>query len=114
MAMNRKALAAAMLAVAAFGALPAQAQTYTVLHRFTGPDGANPEAGLIADPAGNLYGTTSFGGASGHGTVFKLGKTGLTALYSFTGGADGSEPFAGLIRDAAGNLYGTTEWGGPP
>ncbi len=90
----------------------AQAQTYTVLHRFNGRDGSTPEAGLIADPAGNLFGTTLNGGASGYGTVFKLGKTGLTRLHSFTSGADGGNPYAGLVRDSAGNLYGATERGG--
>jgi uncharacterized repeat protein (TIGR03803 family) len=101
-----------MCALAAFGTLPAQAQTYTVLHRFTGPDGANPEAGLIADPAGNLFGTTMFGGPSNSGTVFKLNSTGLTVLYGFTGGADGGNPAAGLIRDSVGTLHGTTYDGG--
>ena len=77
-------------------------------------DGAFPQAGLIRDAAGNLYGTTSGGGAHGVGTVFKLCPTGAeTVLYSFAGGADGANPFAGFIRDEAGNLYGTTTGGGP-
>jgi uncharacterized repeat protein (TIGR03803 family) len=86
----------------------------TVLHRFTGgADGALPHAGLVRDQAGNLYGTTTLGGDSNSGVVFKLDPTGkLTVLHSFTGVADGLNPFAGLIRDAAGNLYGTTQWGG--
>jgi uncharacterized repeat protein (TIGR03803 family) len=84
-----------------------------VLHSFTGgSDGAYPEAGLIADAAGNLYGTTWGGGAGGQGTVFQLDPSGnLTVLYSFTGG-DGSRPGASLLADAAGNLYGTTSSGG--
>jgi uncharacterized repeat protein (TIGR03803 family) len=91
----------------------AQAPTYTVLHTFTGPDGAVPTAGLIPDAAGNLYGTTIGGGESGNGVVFKLDPTGKeTVLYSFTGGADGNAPYAGVIRDSAGNLYGTTVFGG--
>ena len=61
-----------MLVVAVFGTLPAEAQTYAVLHRFVGLDGAFPYASLIADPAGNLFGTTYAGGAFGNGTVFKL------------------------------------------
>jgi uncharacterized repeat protein (TIGR03803 family) len=85
-----------------------------VLHSFTGGvDGAYPEAGLVRDSAGNLYGTTEGGGAYGAGVVFKLDKTGAESLlYSFTGGADGANPWAGLVRDSAGNLYGTTEAGG--
>jgi uncharacterized repeat protein (TIGR03803 family) len=90
------------------------AGTYTVLHTFTAePDGNTPLAGLVRDAAGNLYGTTAAGGASGQGTVFKLSKTGKeTVLYSFTGGTDGGYPHAGLVRDAAGQLYSTTEGGG--
>jgi hypothetical protein len=72
--MTRQAIA--MFALAGFGTLAAQAQTYTVLHRFTGPDGYFPRAGLIADPAGSLFGTTYGGGASGFGTVFRLIRRG--------------------------------------
>jgi uncharacterized repeat protein (TIGR03803 family) len=87
--------------------------TETVLHRFTSsPDGAYPYAGLVRDAAGNLYGTTSEGGSSDYGTVFKLDTSGNeTVLHNFTGG-DGSYPYAGLVRDATGNLYGTTLYGG--
>jgi uncharacterized repeat protein (TIGR03803 family) len=67
---------------------------------------------MIADAAGNLYGTTYGGGASGQGTVFQLDPSGtLTVIYSFTGGNDAS-PWSGLIADAVGNLYGTTHNGG--
>src|SRR5690242_15852600 len=88
-----------------------QAQTYKVLHRFSGDptDGAASPASLVLDKEGNFYGTTESGGASNRGTVFKLDKTGTeTVLYSFKGGADGQYPYAGVIRDAEGNLYGTT------
>lgn len=86
----------------------------TVLYSFTGgADGAVPEASVIGDGAGNLYGTTNSGGASNAGVVFRLDATGQeTALYSFTGGADGGYPYSGVIRDAVGNLYGTTTYGG--
>ena len=86
----------------------------TVLYSFTGgADGANPTGGVVADPAGNLYGTTYRGGSSSAGVVFKLDPAGNeTVLHSFTGGADGGQPAAGVIRDSAGNLYGTTERGG--
>ena len=86
----------------------------TVLYSFTGgADGGNPNAGVIRDSAGNLYGTTTYGGALGAGVVYKLNaSSNETVLYSFTGGADGKSPYAGVIRDSAGNLYGTTYWGG--
>jgi len=90
--------------------------TENVLHNFTGPDGAYPYSGLIFDQAGNLYGTTGYGGQFNQGTVYKLTPSGsgwtLTTLYSFQGGADGTEPAAALIMDQAGNLYGSTVVGG--
>ena len=94
--------------------------TESVLHSFAGgsSDGGSPYAGLIADSAGNLYGTTYGGGASGHGVVFRLAPTGTgtwteSVLYAFAGGpSDGAYPYAGLIADGAGNLYGTTVEGG--
>jgi uncharacterized repeat protein (TIGR03803 family) len=103
------------LACALAGMGMAQAQTETVLHSFTAslPNGANPQAGVIRDSAGNLYGTTYSGGTANAGVVFKVNAAGhQTVLYSFTGGADGSGPYAGVIRDSAGNLYGTTGYGG--
>ncbi len=87
----------------------------TVLHRFKGtPDGFEPEAPLVEDTSGNLYGTTTVGGNSGGlGTIFKVDKTGKeTVLYSFTGGSDGCFPDTGVIFDGAGNLYGTAVQGG--
>lgn len=68
---------------------------------------------MARDPQGNLYGTTSSGGASGYGTVFKVTQTGTkTVLYSFAGGSDGANPTWGLVRDPQGNLFGTTYGGG--
>ena len=61
-----------LLSAAALATTEASAQTLTTLYSFTGSDGARPYAGLIADASGNLYGTTSSGGANGYGTVFKL------------------------------------------
>jgi uncharacterized repeat protein (TIGR03803 family) len=88
----------------------------TVLYSFTGgtKDGAYPEAGLVLDTQGNLYGTTISGGAAGNGTVFKLDTSGKeTVLYSFTGTkGDGAAPQAGLVLDMQDNLYGTTTSGG--
>ena len=86
---------------------------FTVLHNFSGPDGAYPFAGLVADGSGNLFGTTQGGGASDRGTIFRIGAdgSGFTSLYSVTG-PDGWSPTAALIADAKGNLFGTTEIGG--
>ena len=86
----------------------------TVLYSFTGgADGGQTRAGVIRDSAGNLYGTTYGGGASGYGVVYKVDAAGHeTVLYTFTGGADGMWLYAGVIRDSAGNLYGTTYGGG--
>jgi uncharacterized repeat protein (TIGR03803 family) len=90
--------------------------TSRILHSFRGEDGRNPGAGVIFDAAGNLYGTTNWGGAC-CGVVFKLapkpdGTWTESVLYRFTGGADGLRPLARLVFDAAGNLYGTTSNGG--
>ena len=104
-----------VLAFAMLAALDrADAAGFKQLYGFTGgADGAAPYGALIADDAGNLYGTTSAGGAYGYGTVFRIAPGGTeTVLYAFTGQADGGTPYAGLVADAAGNLYGTTWAGG--
>jgi uncharacterized repeat protein (TIGR03803 family) len=91
----------------------AQAQSFTMLHAFTGADGANPQSPLIADAAGNFYGTTFADGASGYGTVFKMDTNNkVTVLYSFAGPPDAANPSGPLLMDRSGNLYGTTVWGG--
>jgi len=86
----------------------------TVLHSFGGAgDGWNPTARVILDSAGNIYGTTAYGGANGYGTVFKVDTAGNeTIVHSFAGGSDGNRPNAGLVADTAGNFYGTTQYGG--
>ena len=98
-----------------------------VLHTFSGGrDGAYPQAGLVFDAAGNLYGTTANGGNNltscgdvfpGCGVVFELSRTSTggwkeTVLHTFSGGKDGAIPVTGLIFDKSGNLYGTTSAGG--
>jgi uncharacterized repeat protein (TIGR03803 family) len=99
--------------------------TETVLYSFTGgKDGFTPRADLIFDGAGNLYGTTAYGGSFGGncgsigcGVVFKLtpnsdGTWTESVLCTFTGSGDGVIPYGGLTFHAAGNLYGTTLEGG--
>jgi uncharacterized repeat protein (TIGR03803 family) len=94
----------------------ADAQTYTVLHRFTHAEGGFSTGPLIRDDKGNFYGTTQIGSTSSeYGTAFKLNQHGaVTVLHTFTGGKDGGWPGEGVLRDAAGNLYGTTMTGGDP
>lgn len=91
--------------------------TETVLYSFTsGADGANPDAGVILDAQGNLYGTTNVGGNSWAGVAYELAPSGTeTTLHSFCSQpncSDGAHPYAGLIADAQGNFYGTTFGGG--
>lgn len=87
----------------------------TVVHNFTGgfTDGSYPQGGMIAASDGNIYGTTSFGGANGAGTVFRISPSNVeTVLHSFAGGlSDGSYP-VGLIQASNGTLYGMTLTGG--
>ena len=118
-----------MFGLIAGAAQTAQAQTYRVIHNFTGGnggrDGAIPENGLTRDNAGNLYGTTLHGGngpctgddgLSGCGTVFQLKHVGsgwiFNPIYNFGGGSDGAGPWGRVIFGPDGNLYGTTTAGG--
>lgn len=109
-------------------AVPVQAQTFTVLHNFSGgTDGANPYAGVVMDHGGNLYGTTSAGGFAGAGctlypgcgTVFKLSHSqlgwNLTSIYTFgasQGLSDGANPASSVVFGPDGALYGATSGGG--
>src|SRR5437868_3184629 len=99
----------------------AMAQHETVLYTFTGePDGQSPYGPVVSDRSGNLYGTTSFGGAFNVGMVYKLtrpttahGAWTETVLYSLGATAgDGTHPQGGLVFDSKGNLYGTASGGG--
>jgi hypothetical protein len=95
--------------------------TETVLYAFCSQsncvDGADPVGGLVIDNAGNLFGTTAYGGIYSGGTVFEIAKTATgyastpitLANLTYTSGIG---PFAGLIADATGNLFGTTFYGG--
>ncbi len=85
---------------------------YTVLHSFDGDDGDEPNARVVLDAAGNLYGTTELGGEYGFGTVYQLTPDGaLTLLHSFSS-SEGNYPYGGLAIDSKGSLYGTTTFGG--
>jgi uncharacterized repeat protein (TIGR03803 family) len=92
--------------------------TESVLHSFTGGnDGYRPQAGLVRDSTGNLFGVTAFGGENGYGTVFQLqpngnGSWSLNTIYAFKSGEDGANSFASLVFDKAGALFGTTHDGG--
>jgi len=107
---------------AAFGLTlsTAHANPYRIVHAFTATDGVNPYGGLVMDAAGNLYGTTRWGGngtlcyGGGCGTIYKITPEGDESIvYNFAGGPnDGREPLDTLAMDASGNLYGTTNLGG--
>ncbi len=111
-----------LLALTGFVTPTAKAQTYRVIHSFTGSqDGLYPVAGVTVDSHGNLYGTTNIGGSGsscfeGCGAAFKIARTGsgwlFTPLYDFVGGNDGGNPGARLIVGPDGSLYGTTSQGG--
>ncbi len=115
MTMIEKVVFAFALAVLTVAAARTQAQTFKVIHSFTGGhDGADPLNGFISDAQGNLYGTASSGGNSDNGVVYKINSKGAeTVLHTFAGGTkDGSSPQGFLVLDSAGNLYGTTSGGG--
>ena len=96
--------------------------TEKTLYSFTGStDGGGPSSGLVPDDAGNLYGTTVFGGdfacsfygLPGCGVVYKLDPAGKeTVLHAFTGGADGLAPYGDLLLDQKGDLFGAADNGG--
>lgn len=100
--------------LAAAGGLNAAEPTFTILHSFQyAADGAYPEAGLVLDSSGELYGTASYYGPdqkNGSGTVFKIRSdgTGFAAIHAFMG-TDGRYSLAGLVLDSSGYLYGTTD-----
>ena len=117
----RPAIAALAMAIVfglTVGATPAaHAQTFKVIHTFDVSDGWYPDAGLTIDHAGNLYGTTAYGGnGTYNGTVFKLTHHGsgwvLSELYRFKGGNDGETPEARVVFGPDGKLYGSAGGGG--
>ena len=113
---NRALALAIVFGLTVVASPKAQAQTYQVIHTFTGGgDGAAPQAGVTLDAAGNLYGTTYSGGA-GYGTVYRLKRSGsnwlLNPLYTFAGGSDGANPTANIVSGPNGLRYGTTYDGG--
>jgi len=107
--------ACAVVAVLLLASTALTAQTETALYDFQGgSDGSGPSAGLIADAAGNFYGTTASGGAFFQGTVFRMTPSGaITVLHSFNSFfSEGAVPLAGLVQGGDGNFYGTTAFGG--
>ena len=95
-----------------------QAQTFSVIHNFTGnADGIGPRSGITVGPGGVLYGTAAGGGPHGYGTVFRLSQTDsgwvFSTLYGFAGGSDGAYPIGGVVIGPYGALFGTTQQGGP-
>ncbi|MGA2903704.1 MAG: choice-of-anchor tandem repeat GloVer-containing protein [Candidatus Korobacteraceae bacterium] len=102
----------------AVAVIPSPAQdklAFTTLVSFNGTDGSDPVGVLVQHSDGNFYGTTAGGGASGHGTIFRITPAGaLTTLYSFCSQSnctDGAGP-GGLVLGTDGNFYGTTGGGG--
>ncbi len=105
-------LVALVVALAFVAIRSAQAQTFTVLHKFRGHgDGVFPTFGVIRDPNGKLYGLTQYGGSFSYGTLYSLDSSGLKIAHNFLGG-EGLFPNGGLFLDSTGNLYGTTDDGG--
>jgi uncharacterized repeat protein (TIGR03803 family) len=93
--------------------IPAGSSNIIKVAAFNGTDGAHPLGPLTIDAAGNLYGTTTAGGATGQGTIFAIatGSGKITRLASFQNGT-GQKPTSALVRDVAGNLIGTAQNGG--
>jgi len=89
---------------------------FNVIYDFSSGDGALPFAGVTLDAAGNLYGTTAYGGPYAFGNVYRLlrsaGGWTYTSLYSFTDGDDGAMPTSEVVLDQAGNIYGDDTQGG--
>jgi uncharacterized repeat protein (TIGR03803 family) len=111
----RRCLIGSGLAVSVLPFGGAYAAPLHVIHTFAGApnDGARPQAALVADGQGNLYGTTEQGGTYNSGTVYKVAPDGTeSVLYSFDFGLGGRLPYSSLILDKTGNLYGTAYAGG--
>lgn len=108
---NTAILLAGFIALCSSPIETASAADFSVLHSFSGSDGADPWTAPASDVAGNLYGTTS--GGEGNGIVYKLAPDGtLTVLHVFAGGSDGILPAGDVIIDSSGNIFGTTVDGG--
>ena len=110
-------VAATLVVLLMIGAAIASAQEQVLYSFYDSGGSVLPEAGVISDASGDLYGVTFYSGAYGMGTVYKLTRNGgawqETILHSFNiDGVDGFFPTGKLVFDSAGNLYGTTQFGG--
>jgi uncharacterized repeat protein (TIGR03803 family) len=117
MKLSARKIACGVFLLCVATAIAAPAQTFTTLHTFEGTDGGGPFFGsLVQGKEGMGWGTTSYGGADGGGTVFRMAQDGsVTTIYDLCGQApcpDGETPDAGLVLGTDGNFYGTTSAGG--
>ena len=115
---QRLLLGSAVAILAAIGSAAGHAQSLTTLQSFNSANGEYPYAGLVADAAGNLFGTTTNGGSTDYGTVYEIVKSGTTYASPMTlllfQGLNGAYPYGTLAIDGAGNLLGATGNGGTP
>ena len=116
---RRLRLCLLVLAMSMTAAHSAFGQTYVDIHDFGyGTDGTLPYAGVTLDNAGNMYGTTLYGGSDIAGQVWKLSASGDYQVLHVFGGTydgtipDGNDPKGGVTLDSSGNLYGATVGGG--
>jgi uncharacterized repeat protein (TIGR03803 family) len=118
MSIRRQIIRVSLFALVLMAGAPAFAGTLTTIHDFgTGPDGENPQAGVIFDQAGNIYGTAALGGAGGDGMVYTLIPEGgdiwtESLVHMFDDSPDGAVPVSAPVISSSGTLVGTTLEGG--
>jgi uncharacterized repeat protein (TIGR03803 family) len=89
------------------------AQTFEILHAFSGPDGSYPTSRILEASDGSLYGVTSRGGPNDIGTIFRLDQAGLLSTMAFFSRTNGYTPYTGLTAGSDGHFYGVASYGGP-